>query len=121
MLSVQRFRQKRQNYLKEYQRLRSATDHNFLLCSNKYAEKLRELSRPTTRPSTSNANLERTRTLLILTRVQPSVPLNNNNNNNNNLSTSNIVSEKVYSLKHSYFNCYSFTFLCPMRLDDCGE
>jgi hypothetical protein len=92
MLYVQQFHHSRQDHLNEYQRLRSAADHNFLLCSNEYAEKVTQLSRPTSRPGTPNGGRERTRTLLILTRIQSLVSLNNNDKND--LSILNIVSEK---------------------------
>jgi hypothetical protein len=92
MLFVQQFQTDRQNHLQEYQRLRTAADHNFLLCSKQYADKLTEISRPVTRASTPNLGPERTRTLFILTRISSSISLNNKNNND--LSLLNIVSEK---------------------------
>ncbi|CAF0977618.1 unnamed protein product [Rotaria sordida] len=100
MLYVQQFQHDRQNHSNEYQRLHSKANRNFLLCSNKYAEKLTQLSRSTTRPSTPNIGHERTRTLLILTRISSLASLNNTNNND--LSILNIVSEKFDFLKHSY-------------------
>jgi len=110
MLYVQQFHHSRQNHLKEYQRLRSAADHNFVLCSNQYAEKkLTQLSQPVTRASTPNSGHERTRTLLILTRIQSLVSLNNNNNND--LSILNIVSEKKTDrLANSNYYRDSFCF-----------
>jgi hypothetical protein len=109
MLYVQQFHHSRQNHLKEYQRLRSAADHNFLLCSNQYAEKFTHLSQPVTRSSTPNSGYERTRTLLILTRIQSLVSLNNNNNND--LSILNIVSEKKTDcLANSNYYSDSFCF-----------
>jgi hypothetical protein len=92
MLYVQQFQHSRQHQIEEYQRLRSAADHNFLLCSNQYAEKLKQSSRPGSRATTPNSNPERTRTLLILTRISSSISLNKNNNNE--LSILNLVSEK---------------------------
>jgi hypothetical protein len=90
MLYVRQYQHGRQDHLKEYQRLRSTADQNFLLCSNQYADKLTQTSRPSTRPSTPSVSLERTRTVLILTRIPSSISLNNNNNND--LSILNIVS-----------------------------
>lgn len=107
MLYVQQFQHNRQNHLKDYQRPRSSVDQNFVLCSNEYADKL---SRPVTRSETPNLRPERTRTLLILTRIQSLVSLNNNNNND--LSILNIVSDerkKPDCLVNSN-NCYYFFY-----------
>lgn len=92
MLYLQQFHQNRQNNLRQYQRLRSTADQNFLICSDQHTEKLTESSQPTTH-NTSTANLanESTRALLILTRM-PSL-LSLNNNNNNDLSNLNVVSK----------------------------
>jgi hypothetical protein len=92
MLYVQQFQNSRRNDLQEYQRLRSAADQNFLLCSNQYAEKLTQLSQPVTRASTPNPSHERARTLLIFTRIQSLVSLKSKSNDD--LSMLNIVSEK---------------------------
>ncbi|CAF2480650.1 unnamed protein product [Rotaria sp. Silwood2] len=82
MLYVQQFQHDRQSHLNEYQRVRSAVDQNFILCSNKYAEKIKKLSQRTTRSSTPSIGYERARTVLILTRIPSLVSLNNTNNNN---------------------------------------
>ncbi len=92
MLYVQKFQHTRQHHLKDYQRLRTAADQNFLLCSNQYVDKLAQPSRPTTRASTPTVGQERTGALFILTRIQSLVSLQNNNNHD--LSILNIVSEK---------------------------
>jgi hypothetical protein len=92
MLYVQRFQHSRQHHLKNYQSLRSAGDQNLLLCSNQYAEKLSQLSRPTSRPSIPSGGLGRTPTLLILTRVPSFVSLHNHHDSD--LSILNIVSVK---------------------------
>ena len=93
MMYLQQFHHSRQNHLKDYERLRNAADHNFLLCSTQYAEKLSHVSQPASRATTPNSVPERTRTLLILTRVPSYVSLNNNHNSD--LSILNIVSELI--------------------------
>ncbi|CAF1272764.1 unnamed protein product [Adineta steineri] len=89
MLYVQDLQQNRRNNIKEYERLRSSADQNFLLCSNQYTEKLSQSSIHT---STPNVNQEGTSTLVLLTRIQSLLSLNNNNNSD--LSVLNTVSEE---------------------------
>lgn len=87
MLYVQQFHHTRYPQLQEYQRLRSTTDHNFLLCSNQYVEKLSQVSRPIQPTSTSQ---ERNGTLLLLTRIQSLVSLHKRQNHDSSIL--NIVS-----------------------------
>jgi len=96
MLYVQQFHHTRQSHLKEYERLRSAADHSFLLCSNQFIEKIsRSSPTPPTRASTPNPG-QRSRTLLILGRIQSLVALNNSNMTTD-LSILNIVSSSIES------------------------
>ncbi|CAF1344691.1 unnamed protein product [Adineta steineri] len=87
MLYVQDLQSNRRNNIKEYERLRSSADQNFLLCSNQYTEKLSQSSIHT---STPNVNQEGTSTLVLLTRIQSLLSLNNNNNSD--LSVLNTIS-----------------------------
>lgn len=75
MLYVQQFQHTRYPQLQEYQRLRSTSDQNFLLCSNQYAEKISQVSRPSRPSSTVNTGQERNGTLFVLTRIQSLVAL----------------------------------------------
>ena len=90
MLYVQEFQRTRRNQLKEYQRLRSAADHNFVICSNEYVEKVIDNPQPATRASTPSLGRERSSALLIVARVPSIVSLNSNTNHE--LSILNIVS-----------------------------
>jgi hypothetical protein len=120
MLHVQKFQHTRQHNLKDYERLRSAADHNFLLCSNQYAEKLSQISQPVTRASTPNVPQERTPTLLILTRIPSLVSLQNKNNSD--LSILNIVSvrrKKTDCLANRNYCCYDFHFLFLFHVFEC--
>ncbi|CAF3330204.1 unnamed protein product [Rotaria socialis] len=95
MLYAQKVQNTRQNQMSEIQRMRSdGGERSFLLCSNQYAEKLAQMSRPTTRPSTPTIGNVRSSTLLILTPMQSLVSLNNTNNNG--MSILNIVSSEKF-------------------------
>ena len=93
MSYVQQFQQPRRNHSKESQRPGSAANHNFFLCSNEYAEKVHEQSRPVTRGATPSVGRERARAVVIVTRV-PSISTSNSNTNDD-LSILSIVSRDV--------------------------
>ena len=99
MLYVQEFQRTRRNQLSEYQRLRSAADLNFVICSNEYVEKVIDHPPPVTRPTTPSLARERSSALLIVASVPSIVSLNSNTNHE--LSVLNIVSRENVLLRQS--------------------
>jgi hypothetical protein len=99
MLYVQQFQNTRQNQLKRYQRFRSVIDKNFLICSNEYAKRVPQPSQSIARTTTSGPSRERTRALLIVTRI-PSI-MSLHSNKNTDLSILNIVSRETENASFS--------------------
>lgn len=93
MLYVQQFQAARTKKLKEYQRLRTAADRNFFICSNEYAEKFIDIPESNGRKLSNNRKpqeneQERSKTVLVVTRIPP----NNETNLNDDSSILNVVS-----------------------------
>lgn len=93
MLYVQQFQQLRRNHSNESQRLGLAANHNFFLCSNEYAGKVHDQPRPVTRGATPSVARERSRAVVIVTRV-PSISTSHSNTNDD-LSILSVVSRDV--------------------------